>query len=291
MVKSMTGYGIAQFENEQFGVVVEIKTLNSKFLDIVTKIPKEVASIENELRKIISDRLFRGKISLSIEISLKSNKAAATKINKDIFDQYTRELRTSTKALNLTDSDIFRSIMSMSDVFEKEDKSIDLVDPSIIKELTNKAAIQCDEFRIKEGKSIEKAMTDFGQNISNRLESIKKKDPARIESIKNRINDSLLGVNSAENIDTNRFEQEIIYYLEKLDITEEFVRLENHMSFFQETLASNDSQGKKIGFISQEMGREINTIGSKANDSDIQKQVVEMKDELEKIKEQVLNIV
>lgn len=287
----MTGYGTAQFENDELSVSVEVRALNSKFLDIVTKLPKEASSFESDLRRILSDQLVRGKISLLLDLSKKTDNSGSSKINQEIFNQYEKQIRQVSKDLNIDDAAVFKAILSMPDVYEKEENSVESIDQDLIKKLTSDATAQCEAFRVSEGQSIEKAMIEFGKNISTRLAAIKLKDPIRIESIKNRINESLNGVNAAEKIDPNRFEQEIIYYLEKLDITEEFVRLENHLNFFKETLEAKESQGKKLGFISQEMGREINTIGSKANDSDIQKLVVEMKDELEKIKEQVLNIV
>ena len=291
MVKSMTGYGLAQFENDECSISVEVKSLNSKFLDIVTKLPKEILTYENELRKIIADQLVRGKINFSIEITPKNGSTAAAKIDPELFQHYHDQFKGVSSGLNVSDGELFNAIMNLPDVLGKDQDLSSLLDKKSIEQLTRQATDQCDIFRIEEGKSIETAMKSFGEAIMEKLALIKEKDPQRVQNIKDRINESLNNLDSTEKSDPNRFEQELIYYIEKLDLSEEYVRLENHIKFFQETLISKDSQGKKLGFISQEMGREINTIGSKANDSDIQKLVVEMKDELEKIKEQVLNIV
>lgn len=288
----MTGYGIAQFEDDQMSISVEIKTLNSKFLDCAAKLPKEAATYENEIRKLIGDKIVRGKVNFTLEVSFKSGLAAAPTINQEIFDHYKSQFKQAAGSLSVSDSDIYTQIMKMSDVLEQQEQDTSaMLDKERVLELTAQALDQCDQYRTDEGKSIETAMVGFGESIATVLEDIKKRNPVRIENIRTRINASLEELDSAEKADPNRFEQELIYYIEKLDITEEFVRLGNHLSYYQETLALPDSQGKKIGFISQEMGREINTIGSKANDSEIQRLVVEMKDELEKIKEQVLNIV
>ncbi|MCV9388117.1 YicC/YloC family endoribonuclease [Reichenbachiella ulvae] len=291
MTKSMTGYGNANFENDELAIQVEIKTLNSKFLDINTKVPKEISAIENDLRKIISDRLLRGKVNFNVELHVKSGTNQALRINRELFEHYKKEILSATEGMQLSDADILNSILKSSDIYEQPQNKKDLIDKDTMESLVNQALDKCDAFRQQEGASVDKAMRSFATNIQNSLEQIKAKDPERIEQLKIRINESLKELSSSEMADPNRFEQELIYYIEKLDISEEIVRLENHLQFFNTTLEESESQGKKLGFISQEMGREINTIGSKANNSDIQKLVVEMKDELEKIKEQVLNII
>ncbi len=291
MVKSMTGYGLAQHESDRYSVSVEVKSLNSKFLDIAAKIPKEVSTYENELRKIISDRLVRGKINFSIEVTPKNGTTAGSRLDPDMFRHYHDQFKDVSKNLNVSDGELFNAIVNLPDVLGKEEDLSDVLSKELILRLTEGAVSQCDTFRTEEGRSIETAMKGFGESIAQKLSEVKQKDPLRVQGIKDRIEESLNNLEAAEKADPNRFEQELIYYIEKLDISEEYVRLDNHLSFFQETLQSKESQGKKLGFISQEMGREINTIGSKANNSEIQKLVVEMKDELEKIKEQVLNIV
>lgn len=287
----MTGYGHAQFENGQMSIDVEIKSLNSKFLDISTKLAKEISAYENEIKKILNERIVRGKVNFNIEITLKNGFSTAGKLNQALFKHYKQELQSVMNSDEWSDADITKEILRMPDLFEYSETANDLVDKSLLFDLMNKALDECEKFRMQEGQAAQKALGSFAQNIAEKLEKIKKLDPDRIVAIKDRINESLTELAASEKADPNRFEQELIYYIEKLDISEEIIRLENHISYFQETLAKEESLGKKLGFISQEMGREINTIGSKANNSDIQKLVVDMKDELEKIKEQVLNVV
>ena len=288
----MTGYGQAQYEDDQMSISIEVKALNSKFLDCTTKLPKEVTSYENEIRKVIGDKLIRGKVNFTVEVSFKSAAANAPTVNQDLFDHYKQQFAKASESLNVTDSDIFLQIMKMSDVLvQSESPTSTMISKENVMDLVTQAVAQCDQYRIDEGRSISAAMQECGSKIKDTLELIKKRNPERIENVRARINASLEELDAAEKADPNRFEQELIYYIEKLDISEEFVRLGNHIEYYQETLDNQESQGKKLGFISQEMGREINTIGSKANDAEIQRLVVEMKDELEKIKEQVLNIV
>lgn len=287
----MTGYGIANFENEEVAIQVEIKTLNSKFLDINTKVPKEISPMENDLRKIIADRLLRGKVNFNVELNVKAGTNQALRINHELFDHYKQQIQQVTHSMSISDSDLLSTILKSGDIFEQPQNKKDLVERSTMVDLVNKALDQCDAFRTQEGLAVDTALKQFSSKIQNSLEEIKVKDPERIVQLKARINEGLKELSSSEMADPNRFEQELIYYIEKLDVSEEIVRLQNHIQYFNSTLDEVESQGKKLGFISQEMGREINTIGSKANNSDIQKLVVEMKDELEKIKEQVLNII
>ena len=287
----MTGYGVTTFENDSLSIQIELKTLNSKFLDVTTKFPKEFAHLENELKKIVSERLQRGKINFTIELILKATTSTAGDINVHLFEHYRKQLEGVSRGLKLSDADVFHGILKMPDILETNSEPDELLSKEDITQLVIQTTDQCDDFRVQEGKSVELEMERFARNIGERLTSIKGLDPARIDQIKARINGNLEEFVGTDQIDPNRFEQELIYYIEKLDISEELTRLANHIDYFLETLALPDSQGKKLGFISQEMGREINTIGSKANDSAIQKLVVDMKDDLEKIKEQVLNIV
>lgn len=291
MLKSMTGYGHANFENDQMSIDVEIKSLNSKFLDISTKLPKEVAAYENEIKKILTDKIVRGKVNFSIDITLKNGVGSAGVLNQSLFNHYKKQLRTVVSEAELSDAELIKEVLRQPDIFEYSDTTNDLVDKEQLFTLINQAVVECEKFRIQEGQAAESALGTFAKSIDQKLTLIKEKDPERIIAIKDRINESLSELAASEKSDPNRFEQELIYYIEKLDIAEEIIRLQNHISYFHETLAVKESQGKKLGFISQEMGREINTIGSKANNSDIQKLVVDMKDELEKIKEQVLNVV
>ncbi|MEP2023880.1 YicC/YloC family endoribonuclease [Reichenbachiella sp.] len=291
MLKSMTGYGHAKFENDQMSIDVEIKSLNSKFLDISTKLPKEVAAFENEIKKILTEKIVRGKVNFSVEIALKNGIGSAGTLNQSLFNHYKNELRSVVSEQELSDTDLVKEVLRMPDILEFTDTTNDQVDRDQLFSLTGEALVECEKFRIQEGQAAESALATFAKHIDEKLALIKQKDPERIEAIKDRINESLSELAASDKSDPNRFEQELIYYIEKLDIAEEIIRLQNHIAYFHETLAEKESQGKKLGFISQEMGREINTIGSKANNSDIQKLVVDMKDELEKIKEQVLNVV
>lgn len=286
----MTGYGTAEFENDEYRVFIEIKTLNSKFLDIMTKLPKEVSAYENEMRRVISDVLVRGKVNYNVEVEVKSDRAKAARLNQVLFENYKHQIYKVAGGLKVNDSEIFLSIMNMPDIFD-QDESEESLDQKLIADLTKDAALQCDAYRLDEGVSIERAMEGSRKAITDRLSQVRMLDPIRKEKVKKKIMQGLKDLELDDKYEPNRFEQEMIYYIEKLDISEEEVRLANHLEFFHQTLQEKDSQGKKLGFISQEMGREINTIGSKANDSEIQKLVVEMKDELEKIKEQVLNVV
>jgi len=287
----MTGYGMASLENEAVSVQIELRTLNSKFLDIATKLPKELAHFENELRKKVSEQLQRGKINFGIEWSQKSTTQSGSVVNKELFKHYQDQLRSVSSDLNLTDADVFHGVMRLPDIFEPGNATEEIVSKDTLFTLMDKALDQCNQFRAQEGEAICRVLEGYAKSLAQRMEKIKLLDPKRIENIKSRINGSLHELLVGDQIDSNRFEQELIYYIEKVDISEEIVRLDNHIRYFLETLILPDSHGKKLGFISQEMGREINTIGSKANDSSIQKLVVEMKDELEKIKEQILNIV
>lgn len=287
----MTGYGYASFENDQMSIDVEIKSLNSKFLDISTKLPKEVSLFENEIKKTLTEKIVRGKVNFSVEISMKNGAGSAGKLNQSLFNHYKKEIRAVVKPTEMSDAEVAKEALKMQDVFEYSDTSDNQIQKELLFDLINKALAECEKFRVQEGKAAESALGTFARQIDEKLALIKLKDPERIEAIKERINESLTELASSDKADPNRFEQELIYYIEKLDIAEEIIRLQNHISYFHEILVEKESQGKKLGFISQEMGREINTIGSKANNSDIQKLVVDMKDELEKIKEQVLNVV
>ncbi len=287
----MTGYGHATFENAQMSINVEIKSLNSKFLDISTKLQKEVSVYENEIKKILTEKMVRGKVNFSVEISLKDGVGNAGILNQFLFHHYKKELRTAVSLGEMSDTDIVKEVLRMPDIFHYPETLDDLVEKSQLFALVDEAVIECEQFRVQEGKAAESVLEVFVKRIDEKLSQIKIEDPERLTGIKDRVNESLSGLSVSEKADSNRFEQELIYYIEKLDIAGEIIRLKNHISYFHETLFEKKSQGKKLGFITQEMGREINTIGSKANNYKIQKLVVDMKDELEKIKEQVLNVV
>ncbi len=290
MLKSMTGYGKSVCELENKKITIEIKSLNSKQLDVNARIPSHYKSKEIFLRNEISKKLVRGKVDISIFVET-INSTDAPKINQSVVKNYYEQLHNISSDLNITyDSNILSDIIGLPDVLKVEKKTLEQEEWNTVFEKIKVAIDECDEFRIQEGNALEKDIIKRIYNINNLLSEVDVFENQRIDKIKKRIYNNLNEFVDTEKIDNNRFEQEIIYYLEKIDITEEKVRLNNHCNYFLETANSEDPIGKKLGFISQEIGREINTLGSKANNADIQKLVIQMKDELEKIKEQVLNV-
>lgn len=291
MLKSMTGFGKATSEYKDKKLTVEIKSLNSKQSDVNVRMPLQYREKELVLRNEVIQKLNRGKIDLSIWIE--GNDADKTvQFNESLIKDYYFQLEKVSKMIGqkLENEQVMQLIMRLPDVLKTELKELDENEWKIILQTLNSAINQLDEFRVQEGKVLE---TDFIKRIDRivaMLNQLKPFEKERIEKIRERINQNLSENLENVDIDKNRFEQEIIFYLEKFDITEEKVRLRNHSAYFLETLNQEEFAGKKLGFIAQEIGREINTIGSKANHVEIQKIVVQMKDELEKIKEQLLNI-
>lgn len=291
MNKSMTGYGQARFEDEQYAISVEVKSLNSKFLDVNIRLPKAFSNKELEVRNILGDMLERGKVNLVIEFLNKKEATTKVNINKNLFHQYYDILKSLSDEVGSKSDDIFRLSMQFPEVLETlEDDVNKEKEWKVILPIIKDAVDQCDQFRSKEGAVLTQSLKTCVQSINENLEEIKILEPQRIIRIKSRLNDNLREFVSREELDVNRLEQELIYYIEKLDINEEIVRLSSHINYFLEILENSKSNGKKMSFISQEMGREINTIGSKSNDAAMQKLVVNMKEELEKIKEQLLNL-
>ncbi|MCK4663246.1 MAG: YicC family protein [Bacteroidales bacterium] len=290
MLKSMTGFGKAECKLETKNVSIEIKSLNSKQLDVFTKIPACYKEKDLNFRNEISKTLIRGKVELFIYEEVKENENRVS-INSDIINDYYRQLEEITKELDIDKSDDFlQIIMRLPDTIKVEKTKIEEDEWQTIFDTFKTAINDLNEFRIQEGEVLEKDISKRIYSINNLISEIEVFESDRMEKIKLRIKNNLNDLLENEKIDQNRFEQELIYYMEKIDITEEKVRLENHCNYFLETLNEDKSIGKKLGFIAQEIGREINTIGSKANNADIQKLVVQMKDELEKIKEQLMNI-
>lgn len=291
MNKSMTGYGQARYEDEHYVISAEVKTLNSKFLDVGVRIPKAFNDKEIQIRNLISEKLERGKVSLIFEYSNKGDDSAKVHINEHLFKAYYEKLKTLSDGVESNSADIFKMAVQFPEVIETiEDDSGREDEWKYIYSVINEAIDNCDEFRKKEGAVLTENLNTYINTIRTNLEEIKVLDPLRVDRIKSRLNGNLREFAQREELDVNRLEQEIIYYIEKLDISEEKVRLASHLDYFSEILNSKKSMGKKMNFISQEIGREINTIGSKSNDATMQKLVVNMKEELEKIKEQVLNI-
>lgn len=281
----MTGYGKVVLELNAKSVRIEIKSLNSKSLDLNVRMPNDYRPKELELRKIIGSRLKRGKIDVSFYVDIEKAKNP-TKINTSIVKNYMDQLSNiSGGGRNL---DLLKMAIKMPDSISAEKEEIDEQEWSLIISGAEDALNKIENYRKEEGKAL---YSDFSNRLNN-IKSLLKKaveiDPERIKKVRERLTKSVLELK--EKIDQNRFEQELIYYIEKLDINEEKIRLDNHLDYFFKTLNQNQSNGKKLGFIAQEIGREINTIGSKANYAPMQKIVVQMKDELEKIKEQLLNV-
>ena len=291
MLISMTGFGKATLELENKKVSIEIKSLNSKQLDINTRIPNLYKEKDLVLRNEIKNQLERGKVELSIFIeSVGADKE--TKINKPIVEAYYQQLSDLSAELGIPmeQEPILQTIVKLPDALKTEHQELDEEEWNQIFNGFKSAVADLNSFRKQEGEALQEDIFTRIENIEKLLEEVPQFEENRIATVKARINDNLNEFVEKQNVDKNRFEQEIIYYLEKLDITEEKVRLANHCKYFIETADNGNSIGKKLGFIAQEIGREINTLGSKANDSDIQKIVIQMKDELEKIKEQLLNV-
>ncbi len=290
MIKSMTGYGKAEFETGNKKITIELKSLNSKQLDINTRIPALYREKDILIRKEILDRLVRGKFDFSLYIENLGEESNST-INEGIVTEYYKQLSAVQQKLGLpVTEEIMQSIMRLPDTVKTVYEELDEEEWQVIFDNFLKVVDAVDQFRIQEGIALDSDIRSNIAEIGKLLEEVTPFEKQRIENVKNRISDGLKEFDLNGNMDKNRFEQELIYYLEKLDINEEKVRLANHCSYFNETMESKGAIGKKLGFIAQEIGREINTLGSKANESNIQRIVVQMKDSLERIKEQMLNV-
>jgi len=294
MIISMTGYGKALAELPGKKLVVEIKSLNSKGLDLSVKLPGAFREKEMEIRNLLSQRLERGKVELYVSAESSSD-AAAYSINKPLFLQYYKGLKSLLAEMEGEQADgLLPVILKFPDVLQSEKADYEESDWNLLAEGIETAIKQTEEFRSSEGMVLETDIRIRVQMILDLLNSIGPFEQNRLNDIRERIRSGFQNISKSELLQTlpdqNRFEQELIYYIERLDITEEKVRLKKHCDYFTETIEEPASKGKKLGFVAQEMGREINTIGSKANDAGIQMIVVQMKDELEKIKEQLLNI-
>jgi uncharacterized protein (TIGR00255 family) len=290
MIKSMTGFGQAQHDDGQLQISVEIKSLNSKFLDLGLRMPKAFTDKELEVRNTISEKLERGKISIAIEYQRYGQQEIKHSYNEALFMAYYSQLKKlADKAMASHDS-LFEVALNSPDVIQSKLEENTDEDWGTIKKVMLQAIAQCEEFRKAEGKALESKLSEYITSIDGALNKVVELDPKRIERMREKLKGNIVAFLGEEGYDTNRLEQEIIFYIEKLDIHEERVRLKTHLDYFLQILNEPQSGGKKLGFISQEIGREINTIGSKANDADIQKHVVLMKEELEKIKEQLNNV-
>ncbi len=285
MIQSMTGFGKATLQLPTKKITVEIKSLNSKGLDLNVRVPSIYREMELAVRNQLALNLERGKIDFSIYIESTAEQTS-TKVNVPIIKSYIAQLR---EVYNDADeTELMKMAVRMPDALKTERDEIDENDWAQIQTVINQALENIQNFRVSEGVALEKEFLHRIANIMTMMNATVALDGERIQTVKTRLQAAIEDLKVT--LDENRFEQELIFYLEKYDITEEKVRLENHLNYFIETLAGKEANGRKLGFITQEMGREINTMGSKSNHSQMQKFVVQMKDELEKIKEQVLNI-
>ena len=290
MIKSMTGFGKAEFEVNNKKITIEIKSLNSKQIDINTRTPALYREKDIIIRKAIAEKLVRGKVDFNIYVENLGDETNS-KINEPILKGYYNQLNEISKDLGLAvDHSTLQAAMRLPDVVKTEYETLDEMEWETIYTNILAALDDINDFRAKEGKALEADISGNVENISKLLKQVEPFEKQRIEALKVRLTDNLEALKMNGSVDENRFEQELIFYLEKLDINEEKVRLANHCEYFFETAKQNGSSGKKLGFISQEIGREINTIGSKANETNIQRIVVQMKDHLERVKEQLLNV-
>ena len=289
MIQSMTGFGKAVSELPNKKVTIEIKSLNSKQLDLNTRIPSIYREKEMEIRNFISQNIERGKVDLSIYVE-NIGRTISTQINQTALESYYNQIKEVAENLQIQiPNDWFSVLLRLPDTMKTEMEKLDENEWNIIFSTFQEALKQFKEFRIQEGAALQKIFEEKINNISKFAKIIEEYESERIQKIRTKILDALqkLDIN---NYDANRFEQEMIYYVEKLDVNEEKIRLNNHLKYFLETMEKETSQGRKLGFIVQEIGREINTLGSKSNHVEMQKIVVQMKDELEQIKEQILNV-
>ncbi len=284
----MTGYGKAECTLPSKKLTIEIKSLNSKQVDTSTRLPSIYREKELEIRQMLANKLERGKIECNIHYELVSG--SSTSINSIVLKDYIKQLGEISREAGIEPGDLLSTAMRLPDTVINEKAELGEEEWNQVLETIKQAIEDTDAFRIQEGKALESDLMDRIAEIRNKLELVKPFEAERMEKIKERIHSNLEEINPGAEIDLNRLEQELIYYAEKLDINEEKVRLQNHLDYFMEILEQGSPNGKKLGFISQEIGREINTMGSKANHSEIQRLVVDMKDELERIKEQVLNV-
>ena len=291
MIKSMTGFGQVIEDDGQSQLQVEVKSLNSKFFDLNLRLPKAISDKEMEVRNLVSEALERGKVTVTIEYERIGNQEIAQSYNEKLFTAYYAELKKLADKVYAPYENLFHLALNSPDVIQSSAKE-GVTDEAWLKIKKALTAVlkQCDKFRIDEGKVLGTMLTNCCKAIDENLEQIKALDPKRVARIRERLRGNVTAFFGDEGFDTNRLEQEIIFYIEKLDINEEKVRLKSHLEYFLQAIREPQSNGKKLGFIAQEIGREINTIGSKSNDADMQQHVVVMKEELEKIKEQLNNV-
>lgn len=290
MLRSMTGFGKAVIRTDEGAIQVEVKSLNSKFLDLSVRLPSDFSDKDIEVRNLVQERLERGKISLTISFEKQSTGKTRSHYREDLFVAHYLELKKLADRVVAPYDSLFELALRSPEVAIDLEEKAQPVTLDKLMEALRQALDQCNTFRGDEGKVLAGKLSEYAAHILAGLEKIEKMDAGRVEKIRNRIRGNVTAYFGEEGFDKNRLEQEILFYVEKLDIHEERVRLRAHLGYFSEAMKEAASNGKKLGFIAQEIGREINTIGSKANDAEIQREVVGMKEELEKIKEQLNNV-
>ena len=286
----MTGFGLGAKDNQKVKYIVEIKSLNSKFLELSLRLPKAFSDKELALRSECSRLIERGKVNLSVSVEYVDQTAAAATINTVLLKKYYQQLETLANELGTDHANLFELALNMPEVVSHEEEAADEEEAALLMGAFREAVAQLHRFRADEGEVLRQDLSVRTKEILHLLSEVEAVETDRIPLIRDRINHYLEETVGMEKVDRNRFEQELIFYIDKLDITEEKVRLRSHCNYFLQALDAADANGKKLGFISQEMGREINTLGSKANHAGIQQIVIRMKEELEKIKEQLLNV-
>ena len=285
----MTGFGKASSELPNKKICVEIKSLNSKQLDLSTRIPSSYREKEMEIRNNLLQNIERGKVDFSIYVE-NIDKTTSSQINQSALESYYNQINEASQKLQIpVPQNWFSVLLRLPDVMKTEMTELDENEWNLVKETIANALEQFNLFRSQEGLVLQKIFESKISNIYLLLDEVEKFELERIEKVKSKILDALQKLD-IQNYDTNRFEQELIYYIEKLDVNEEKIRLNNHLKYFIDTMNNEKTQGRKLGFIAQEIGREINTLGSKSNHAEMQKIVIQMKDELEQIKEQILNV-
>ncbi|WP_316832530.1 YicC/YloC family endoribonuclease [Pedobacter aquatilis] len=286
----MTGYGLASADYANAKYSVEIKSLNSKFLELNLKYPKAFSDKELILRNVCSKDIERGKVSLNITVERSSGEVTGATINAELLAHYYNQLVTVNEQLKANSSNLLQTALTFPEVISYKEESVSEDEWNELYKIFTDAIINFNKFREDEGAVLKTDLALRIKNILSYFKSVEELEPRRISAIRDKFNQFLDDAVGKVNIDQNRFEQELIYYIDKIDITEEKTRLKSHCDYFLQTLNGKEANGKKLGFISQEIGREINTMGAKANDAQIQQFVVGMKEELEKIKEQLLNV-
>ena len=286
MIRSMTGFGRSIFESDEITMTVEVRSLNSKNLELNLRLPYSYRSLEDELRSTLKPQLLRGKVDVNLSLKQQGSKAAA-ELNKDVISAYMNQLG---EIADATPAELLTISTRLPDAIQSPEVLPDEAQKKEVFSLVRQAAEQLINYQKTEGQAMVKDLTTQIESIQKGLDKVNRKKDERTQQTRSKLLEQLKGL--AVEIDQNRLEQELIYYLEKLDINEEIVRLRQHLSYFSDVMKSDTvTKGKKLGFVSQEIGREINTIGSKANNASLQKEIIQMKDALERIKEQLLNII